>query len=700
MRHLPLLIAFFVVTSCFLETTPNQQAHENTAQLCNDTQDNDGDGHVDCLDQDCLGFDICTGDGADGSSAQGAESNDGQLPDGTVRISSSSDEELSPSEAAYLMQENSPGECQDGIDNDSNGLIDCYDPGCGALIFCHIPSENTALFCNDSVDNDGDGKIDCLDESCKIFQFCDDPAENSLRECTDGVDNDDDDLVDCEDQPCKSFIVCQDPLENTGVQCNDGYDNDQDGLIDCDDSQFCQNFSWCQEPLENTAQQCADGIDNDEDGSVDCDDKEFCKDYSWCQEPLENTAAQCGDGLDNDGDGLVDCEDITVNCTDALGCDTLQTCETFAVCQPYENTEALCSDGEDNDNNGFIDCGDEGCADLIICDSREETITQCQDGIDNDDNGDKDCDDRKCQQYSFCAENNSKSCYDGIDNDLDGFMDCEDDECQLLPVCGSPPFTCFPQGYEPPETIVFEIVVYDKAGAEFAVTDAQSMKCPGIVDEDGVIRPVHEASTGMVKGTLSSDGLPVYAKNVCTNTAIETWWSKTGAAKNVELSFTHTGDNVYSYRTAGEGFFPLDGCIDGGSEMDVIADTLISGKTCAVSVASRNYGFAGHMSREFYYVEEGAEKQDFKFSGDDDVFVFLNDHLILDIGGVHMPVTGQFNLKGAVTYINNLSVNRNDSIKTGDIVKFDFFIAERRKTGSQVDIMINIPCLTAGISGY
>ncbi|MGL1935862.1 MAG: fibro-slime domain-containing protein [Fibrobacterales bacterium] len=558
------------------------------------------------------------------------------------------------------VNENSEPDCKDGIDNDFNGLVDCYDPGCGAMDFCKDGQENTALLCKDEIDNDDDGKIDCIDESCKTFQFCEDPEENSLRECTDGVDNDDDDLVDCDDQPCKYFIVCQEQLENTGVQCNDGQDNDKDGL-------------------------------------VDCDDKEFCKDYVWCQEPLENTAAQCADGIDNDGDDLIDCEDITVDCTDALDCDTLQTCATFAVCQVYENTETLCSDGKDNDLNGYIDCGDEGCADLLICDSREVTMSQCQDGIDNDDNGDMDCDDRQCQQYSFCAENNSKSCSDKLDNDGDGLVDCLDDECLVFPVCGLTAFSCLPEGYEPPETIPFEIVVYDKTGGDFAVTDAQAAKCPGIVDEDDVERLVHTASLGMVRTTLSNDGLPVYAKNVCTNSSIGTWWSKTGTAKNVELSFTHTGDNVYSFRTAIEGFFPLDGCVDGGSEEDILADTLITGKTCAVAEASRNYGFAGHLSREFYYVAAGADEQNFKFSGDDDVFVFLNDRLILDIGGVHKPVKGEFNLENAVKYINSLSTTRDDSLQTGDIAKFDFFIAERRRTGSQADITINIPCLTAGI---
>jgi len=48
------------------------------------------------------------------------------------------------------------GQCDDGIDNDGDGLIDYgQDPGCASLA---SPTESPA--CDDGIDNDGDGKID------------------------------------------------------------------------------------------------------------------------------------------------------------------------------------------------------------------------------------------------------------------------------------------------------------------------------------------------------------------------------------------------------------------------------------------------------------------------------------------------------------------------------------------------------------
>ena len=49
--------------------------------------------------------------------------------------------------------------CNDGIDNDGNGFIDCDDFACDSA--CD-ESQN----CNDGIDNDGNGFIDCDDFAC------------------------------------------------------------------------------------------------------------------------------------------------------------------------------------------------------------------------------------------------------------------------------------------------------------------------------------------------------------------------------------------------------------------------------------------------------------------------------------------------------------------------------------------------------
>ncbi|MEM7244486.1 MAG: hypothetical protein AAF533_04045 [Acidobacteriota bacterium] len=64
--------------------------------------------------------------------------------------------------------------------------------------------------CDDGIDNDGDGLVDCVDDDCVDDRVCGEI-------CYDGVDNDDDMLVDCDDPDC------------------DGYDEDGDTTPDCFD---------------------------------------------------------------------------------------------------------------------------------------------------------------------------------------------------------------------------------------------------------------------------------------------------------------------------------------------------------------------------------------------------------------------------------------------------------------------------------
>lgn len=56
--------------------------------------------------------------------------------------------------------------CEDGVDNDGDGHIDCNDADCLGLSPC---AENTAASCNDGIDNDGDGFTDCNDTGCSEF---------------------------------------------------------------------------------------------------------------------------------------------------------------------------------------------------------------------------------------------------------------------------------------------------------------------------------------------------------------------------------------------------------------------------------------------------------------------------------------------------------------------------------------------------
>ena len=102
--------------------------------------------------------------------------------------------------------------------------------------------------CNDRVDNDRDGSIDCADSDCQSTPICSPPVMMygipmpEPENCGDGADNDRDGAVDCRDSdflraerclPTPEYAVPFEPPR--GENYGDGIDNDNDGSIDCAD---------------------------------------------------------------------------------------------------------------------------------------------------------------------------------------------------------------------------------------------------------------------------------------------------------------------------------------------------------------------------------------------------------------------------------------------------------------------------------
>jgi hypothetical protein len=288
--------------------------------------------------------------------------------------------------------------CDDALDNDGDGSVDCLDSDCAEDPACQED-------CADGLDNDLDGNLDCLDSDCVDASVC-----LEQLHCADGLDNDVDGAVDCEDQDCAEQCPEQD--------CGNGVDDDWDGLVDCEDLD-CSGLEDCVE-----AGRCSDGLDNELDGLVDCQDPEcaaesVCLEQDNCFDLVDNDLdgrsdcsdsdcesqcpeRKCSDGVDNDLDGLPDCQDD--DCEDKC-------------------SELDCGDGLDNDYDGGTDCGDLDCSGLGDC----VELGHCKDLVDNDLNGFTDCADPVCNSQAQCDEYNA--CFDGADNDGDGLVDCEDGDC-------------------------------------------------------------------------------------------------------------------------------------------------------------------------------------------------------------------------------------------------------------------------------
>jgi hypothetical protein len=192
---------------------------------CNDSQDNDGDGRIDCADEDCA--DECA-PGTGGTSGVGGVDGGGIA-------------------GAYGVPfEN----CGDGLDNDSDNLVDCADSDCASA--CSPGTGGAA-----TGGAGGSGAI---------------PATGGMGGTVYGI-----------------------PLE---YSCNNGVSDDLDGLVDCDDPD-CANSTYCTTGIGGTAAGGTAGAGNVMIGGSGGLAAEYGIPYE----------ADCTDQIDNDGDTLIDCND-------------------------------------------------------------------------------------------------------------------------------------------------------------------------------------------------------------------------------------------------------------------------------------------------------------------------------------------------------------------------------------------------------
>lgn len=134
-----------------------------------------------------------------------------------------------------------------------------------------------------------------------------------------------------------------------------------------------------------------------------------------------------------------------------------------------------------------------------------------------------------------------------------------------------------------------------------------------------------------------------------------------------------------------------------------------------ISEASPDFHFGMTMSAKFIQPKDGkinGNNMVFEFSGDDDVWVYIDGVLVLDIGGIHNAVSGSINFAdGTVTFGNNntdlktLFKNANgegDFVSEKNIFKdytmhtINFYYLERGKGDSNCKLKFNLPTVPDG----
>ena len=179
----------------------------------------------------------------------------------------------------------------------------------------------------------------------------------------------------------------------------------------------------------------------------------------------------------------------------------------------------------------------------------------------------------------------------------------------------------------------------------------------------------------------------------------------------------------YKYESQGKGFFPF-------TEPIYSEDTLKTASENAV-LGSRgvNHYFGMTISARFMQPRNGqiastdgsGENKDmiFSFSGDDDVWVFIDDVLVLDLGGIHAAVSGEINfssgeiitedIDGTKSKTNIKKVFQEAGVDVSDPSAFSqdrntfadyttdhtikFFYLERGNSESNCEITFNFPTI-------
>jgi len=572
---------------------------------------------------------------------------------------------------------------------------------------------------------------------CEVVPICGDGVLAATEECDDGNPAGGDGcsadciveatFYDCSavGQPCVYTVQCGDGDIEDQELCDDGNTNSNDGC-----SSDCQvEDGWaCRRPGDACVPDCGDGhimanVEECDDGNTTTGDgcSSTCRrepGYQCDGEPSTCTATDCGDGVvegaeqcdegteDTDGDGLIN----GLFYGDGLGC--TKTCAPEPSCEPANSDDPCVSNCGDGIKTGAEPCDD---GNLVDGDGCSSTCT-VEDGFTCDvvlQTDEEECDGGPCLILpvtfrDFKGQNESGGhkdfFYMGSTNGIDGRTVCvPNGSCG-----GTSGVDC--ADVEDDRTEMCLGLAEDQVDAEgkpvFNASRRDGNECDCRYtdwDDTGVLNSV---ATGNQEGHDVFEGMvPI----VDSATSFGQWYRDGGpvvttARDLLELESIGGGQYQFSSSDGRTVQDDIDDEVELESGLFPFEDAPASSKLCNLwpywadwpsncegtqwSPAENERLDAEGVDRNFYFTSEArylffyrdSMNATLDFFGDDDVWVFINGHLALDLGGTHERLAGEVEISSDTA--------SDYALQPGNIYEIVVFHADRHPRDSNYQLTL------------